>query len=67
MPSFWASFELFLILISSFLIFFLDLIKFENLPVCISTQSVPISLEIIISLSDGLIKRLVLIFFFLNN
>ena len=44
----------------------LDLTKFANFPVCISTQSDPKLNEVLISLIDGLMNKLVLIFFFLN-
>ena len=66
-PIFFANFEHFLILVNSFLIFFLDLTRVANLPVWISIQSAPKFLEIMMSFKDGLIKRLVLILLCLNK
>ena len=67
MPNLQANFEHSLIFFNSFLKFFFDLTKFEKWPVCISIQSALIVLAILMSLIDGLINKLVLIFFFEIN
>ena len=66
MPKLFAKLVHFIIFFNSLECFFLDFTKLDNRPVWISTQSIFMDFEIMISEIEGLINKLVRIFLFLN-